>query len=101
MAVSGDLEHCTRTAVVIAPHQLRSFKFTQSEYGDSVVLKRSLQPSLVNRWPWLHNVWKRSSIFLFVKHAAKELKLHGHDVMLIMPILPEILPIGRKLWDNL
>ena len=76
MALCGDLEHCTRTAVVTAPHQLRSFKFTQSEFGDSVILKSSLQPSLVSRWPWLHYAEGNDLVFYFLcKQAAKEAKL--------------------------
>lgn len=57
-------------------NQPRHFKFPQREFGDTVIVKRSFQPSWFDRWAWLHYDEGRDLAFCFLcMQAAKEKKL--------------------------
>ena len=61
------------------PHQPRSFKFPQREFGKTSIVKRSFQPQWFDRWPWLHYDEERDLSFCFTCLVAFKNK-HLHSV---------------------
>ena len=47
------------------PHQPKSFRFPQREFGKTVVAKRSFQPQWFDRWSWLHYDEDKDLAFCF------------------------------------
>ena len=59
------------------PHQPRSFSFPQREFGVKTVTKRSFQPGLFDKWPWLHYHEGYDSVLCFTcikANAQKKLQ---------------------------
>ena len=60
------------------PHQPKSFRFPQREFGKTSVTKRSFQPQWFDKWRWLHYVKEKDLAFCHICILAhKKNQLHS------------------------